>query len=264
MDNTFDTGCANVVVEVTDGIGILRIDKPKMNPLNTEIQLAIGRAAHWLGDHDDVAAVVVTGGDKVFAAGADIKEMLNYTSAHMSGIAQKIHDAFNALADLPKPVVAAINGYALGGGFELAMCADWRIMADNAKVGQPETTLGIIPGLGGSQRLPRLVGPARAKELLFTGRMVEADEALRIGMVDQIEPADKVQEAAIAWAKQFVGGPRRALAVCKTLVDTGLDVDLDAALKYEASYFTQLFDSEDKNRGMQAFVDKTKPTFTGK
>ncbi|GAB3623244.1 enoyl-CoA hydratase-related protein [Mariniluteicoccus endophyticus] len=263
-ENTIESGSDHVLVEVADGVGTIRIDKPKMNPLNTEIQLAIGHAARWLAQNDEVAAVVVTGGEKVFAAGADIKEMIDYSGADMARIGREIHAAFEDLAHLPKPVVAAINGYALGGGFELAMCADWRICADDAKVGQPETTLGVVPGLGGSQRLPRLVGPSRAKELLFTGRMVGAEEALRIGMVDQVVPAAEVQDAAKNWAAQFVGGPARAIAACKELVDAGLDGSLESGLALERSYFAGLFDSEDKDRGMRAFANKEKPTFTGR
>ncbi|GAB3704479.1 enoyl-CoA hydratase/isomerase family protein [Mariniluteicoccus flavus] len=263
-DNTFDTGSDHVRLDVADGVAVLRVDRPKMNPLNTEIQLAIGHAARWAAQAEDVAAVVVTGGQKVFAAGADIKEMIDYGSGDMMKLGREIHAAFDDLARLPKPVVAAINGYALGGGFELAMCADWRICADDAKVGQPEVTLGVVPGLGGSQRLTRLVGPSRAKEILFTGRLVEADEAYRIGMVDQVVPADQVQDAALAWAKQFVGGPARAIAACKELVDTGLDGDLASGLALERVHFAALFDSEDKDRGMRAFAAKEKPTFTGR
>ena len=177
-----------------------------------------------------------------------------------------LQDTFSALARIGKPVVAAINGYALGGGCELALCADIRIASEDAVLGQPEIKLGIIPGAGGTQRLARLVGPSRAKELIFTGRFVKADEALRIGLVDQVLPASEVLPAALAWARQFVGGASVALRAAKTAIDRGLGVDLDTGLEIERGLFSGLFATEDRTIGMTSFVEHGpgKATFVGR
>ena len=169
-----------VRLEVDGGIGTIRLERPPMNALNKQVQEEIRAAALAAAEDTDVRAVIVYGGQKVFAAGADIKEMADMSYVDMSARAVSLSSSFTAVADIPKPTVAAVTGYALGGGLELALCCDRRIAGDNAKVGQPEILLGIIPGGGGTQRLPRLVGPSRAKELMITGRQVKADEALRI------------------------------------------------------------------------------------
>ncbi|GAA3611279.1 enoyl-CoA hydratase/isomerase family protein [Microlunatus ginsengisoli] len=245
-----------VRVEVSDGVAVLRLDRPKMNALNAGIQRRIGEAAAQIDARDDVAAVVLTGGEHVFAAGADIKEMATMTYADMVGQSVVLQDTFSAVARIGKPVVAAINGYALGGGCELALCADVRIASDEAVLGQPEIKLGIIPGAGGTQRLARLVGPARAKELIFTGRFVQADEALRIGLVDQVVPAADVLPTALAWARQFVGAASIALRAAKTAIDRGLDVDLSTGLELERGLFAGLFATEDRTIGMTSFVEQ--------
>ena len=198
-----------------------------MNALNVQVQEELRAAAHEAGERRDVAAVVIYGGEKVFAAGADIKEMATMTYADMVARSGALQSSFTAVARIPKPVVAAVTGYALGGGCELALCADFRVCGDNAKLGQPEIQLGVIPGAGGTQRLPRLVGPARAKDIIFTGRFVDAEEALRIGLVDRVVPADEVYAAARAMAARFVGGPALALRAAKEAVDGGLETDLD-------------------------------------
>src|SRR5581483_7377322 len=171
---------------VTDGIGTIRLDRPPMNALNIEIQEGLRSAAAELSADDSVRAVIVYGGGKVFAAGADIKEMATMSYVDMVARAPELTGAFDAIARIPKPVVAAITGYALGGGCELALACDWRVAAPDAKLGQPEINLGLIPGAGGTQRLARLVGPARAKDIVLSGRMVGVDEALRIGLVDAV------------------------------------------------------------------------------
>ena len=163
--------------------------------------------------------------------------------------------SFSAVADIPKPVVAAVTGYALGGGLELALCADFRVCGESAKFGQPEILLGIIPGAGGTQRLPRLIGPARAKDLVYTGRFVDAGEALRIGLVDQVVPDSDVYDAAIRLAAQFRAGPAQALRAAKQAIDTGLGLDLDAGLEVERLHFSALFGTEDQKRGMRSFVE---------
>src|SRR5205085_4590310 len=173
----------------------------------------------------EVRAVVIYGGPKVFAAGADIKEMATMTYADMADRSAGLSSAFTSVAKIPKPVVAAVTGYALGGGCELSLCADRRVAADNAKLGQPEILLGVIPGAGGTQRLARLVGPAKAKDLCFTGRFVGAEEALRIGLVDEVVPDDRVYAEALAWAGRFSGAAALALRAAKESVDRGLEVD---------------------------------------
>jgi enoyl-CoA hydratase/carnithine racemase len=190
--------------------------------------------------------------------------MVTMSYAAMAVRSGPLQSSLSAVADIPKPVVAAVTGYALGGGCELALCADMRVCGDNAKLGQPEISLGIIPGAGGTQRLPRLVGPAKAKELIFTGRFVEADEALRIGLVDQVVPAEDVYTAARELARRFVGGPAIALRAAKEAIDRGLEVDLDTGLEIERLQFAGLFATEDRAIGMTAFIEKTKPKFVGR
>lgn len=245
-----------VRLEVSEGIAVLRVDRPRMNVLNAEIQARIGEAAYACGARDDVAAVVITGGDRVFAAGADIKEMVELTYADMVAHSSSLQAAFSAVARIPKPVVAAVNGYALGAGCELALCADVRIAADDAVFGQPEVTLGVIPGAGGTQRLTRLVGPSRAKDLIFTGRFLSATEALTIGLVDRVVRPDEVMAAALAWARQFVGGPALALRAAKECIDRGGEVDLDTGLEIERQQFAALFATQDRAVGMRSFVDE--------
>jgi len=235
-----------------------------MNALSTQVQEEL-RAAAVAADADDtVHAVIVYGGEKVFAAGADIKEMADMGYADMSSRAPQLSSAFDAVARIGKPVIAAITGFALGGGCELALACDIRICAADAKLGQPEIKLGIIPGAGGTQRLPRLVGPSRAKELIFTGRMIDADEAQRIGLVDDVVPAAEVFEAAQKFARVFVDGPARALRAAKQAVDSGLEMDLNAGLAWESQLFAGLFATEDSHEGMNAFAAKRKPGFHGR
>jgi enoyl-CoA hydratase len=213
-----------------------------------------------------VRAVVLWGGEKVFAAGADIKEMADMSYADMSRHSGTLQASFTAVAEIPKPVVAAVTGYALGGGCELALCADIRIAADDAKLGQPEILLGIIPGAGGTQRLSRLVGPAKAKDIIFTGRFVSADEALAIGLVDKVAPAPEVYDAAIAWASKFSKGPAFALRAAKRAIDKGLETDLGTGLEIERQQFAALFATDDQAAGMKSFVENGpgKATFTGR
>ena len=245
-----------VRLDVQDGVATLRLDRPKMNALDEAMQEEIRAAAEQAADRDDVRAVVLWGGDRVFAAGADVKEMNALSYTDMVARSGKLQSAFTAVARIPKPVVAAITGYALGGGFELALCADLRVCADDARLGQPEILLGIIPGAGGTQRLPRLIGPSRAKDIIFTGRFVEADEALSIGMVDRVVPAAEVYDAAHAWAAQFARGPAYALRAAKAAIDHGLGADLDTGLELERQQFAGLFATEDRRTGMASFVEQ--------
>ncbi|WP_238008186.1 enoyl-CoA hydratase-related protein [Dactylosporangium sp. AC04546] len=253
-----------VQLEITDGIGTIRLDRPPMNALNKQVQEELRDAARQFSDDPAVRAVVIYGGPKLFAAGADIKEMALMGYSAMAARAQSLSSAFDAVARIPKPVVAAINGYALGGGCELALTADWRVAAEDATLGQPEITLGIIPGAGGTQRLSRLIGPARAKDLVMSGRFVKADEALAIGLVDKVVPAADVYDTAVEMVRRYVDGPALALRAAKLAVDGGLDLDLASALRWESELFAALFATEDKAEGMNAFVEKRKPKFTGR
>lgn len=237
-----------------------------MNALNAQVQEELREAAGEVSARDDVRAVIIYGGEHVFAAGADIKEMeqLGYTDMVVRSAA--LQAAFTALARIPKPVIAAITGYALGGGCELALTADFRVCADDAKLGQPEILLGVIPGAGGTQRLPRLVGPAKAKDLIFSGRFVDATEALAIGLVDRVVPSAEVYETARAWAARYVTGPAFAYRAAKTAIDLGLEVGLDTGLEIERAQFAALFATEDRAIGMRSFVEQGpgKAAFTSK
>jgi enoyl-CoA hydratase/carnithine racemase len=245
-----------VHLEVEDGIGTIRLDRPPMNALNAATQDQLREVAEEAGRRADVRAVILWGGEKVFAAGADIKEMQLMSYADMAERGGPLQESFTAVARIPKPVVAAVTGYALGGGCELALCADIRVAAENAKLGQPEILLGLIPGAGGTQRLSRLIGPAKAKDLIFTGRQVKADEALRIGLVDQVVPADEVYAAARAWAARLAAGPALALRAAKEAVDRGLETDLESGLAVERGLFAGLFATEDREIGMRSFVEE--------
>jgi enoyl-CoA hydratase/carnithine racemase len=245
-----------VRLEVTSGVATLQLDRPPMNALDAAMQDAIRAAATEAAERDDVRAVVVYGGPKVFAAGADIKEMARMSYADMVKRSGALQAAFSAVARIPKPVVAAVTGYALGGGCELALCADVRIAADDARFGQPEILLGLIPGAGGTQRLSRLIGPSRAKDLIFTGRFVLAEEALALGLVDQVVAPDAVYNTAVEWAAGFAAGPALALRAAKEAIDRGLEVDLETGLQIERQQFASLFATEDRSTGMSSFLEK--------
>jgi enoyl-CoA hydratase/carnithine racemase len=244
-----------VRLEVDDGVGTIRLDRPKMNALNAQMQEEIRSAAEEATERDDVKAVVIYGGERVFAAGADVKEMAAMSHTDMVKRSHRLTGAFTAVARIPKPVVAAVTGYALGGGCELALCADIRVAADGATLGQPEILLGIIPGAGGTQRLSRLVGPSRAKDIIFTGRFVDAQESLRIGLVDKVVPTDQVYEESVKWASQFANAATYAVRAAKESIDRGLEVDLDTGLEIERQQFAGLFATQDRSVGMDSFVE---------
>jgi enoyl-CoA hydratase/carnithine racemase len=245
-----------VSLEVDDGVGTIRWDRPPMNALDSATQDRLREVAGEAAARPDVRAVVLWGGEKVFAAGADIKEMQAMSYEDMVDRAGPLQEAFTAVARIPKPVVAAVTGYALGGGCELALCADVRIAADDARLGQPEILLGLIPGAGGTQRLARLVGPSKAKDLIFTGRMVGAAEALSIGLVDQVAPAAEVYGKAMAWAGLLARGPAYALRAAKEAVDAGLETDLDSGLALERALFAGLFATADRETGVRSFLEQ--------
>jgi len=255
-----------VEVDVHDGVATILLNRPKMNALNLQMQREIRAAAEEISGRSDVGAVVLHGGPKVFAAGADVKEMADMSFQEMSQAAISLQGSFTAVAQIPQPTIAAITGYALGGGCELAMCCDMRIAADDAQLGQPEILLGIIPGAGGTQRLPRLVGPARAKELILTGRFVSAEESLRIGLVEQVVPSADVLDTAMALATRLARGPAIATRAAKEAVDRGLETDLVTGLAMERVLFASLFATDDQKLGMASFVENGpgKATFTGR
>ncbi|MFD4366442.1 enoyl-CoA hydratase/isomerase family protein [Rhodococcus sp. NPDC058521] len=254
-----------VTLEVSEGIGTIRLARPPMNALNRQVQDELAAAAHQATVDPEVKAVIVYGGEKVFAAGADVKEMAEMDFAAISKVVDRMQRSIAAVSEIPKPTVAAVTGYALGGGLEVALSADRRIVGDNVKVGTPEILLGIIPGGGGTQRLARLIGPSKAKDLVFTGRFVGADEALQIGLVDEVVAPDDVYDAARKWASQFTGAAGRALAAAKAAIDEGLDADLNTGLKIEQHVFAGLFATKDRTIGMESFIENGpgKAQFTG-
>lgn len=253
-----------VSLEVVDGVATLLLQRPPLNALNRQMQVEIREAAHEVAGRRDVGAVVVYGGPKVFAAGADIKEMSGMSYQDMLHASTDLQDAFTSVARIPQPTIAAITGYALGGGCELALCCDLRVCAEDARLGQPEILLGIIPGAGGTQRLPRLIGPSRAKDLILTGRQVGAAEAAEMGLVNSVVPAEEAYGTAVELAQRLARGPALALRAAKEAVDRGMDVDLATGLDMERVRFAALFATDDQAIGMQAFMEKRPPEFTGR
>jgi enoyl-CoA hydratase/carnithine racemase len=252
-----------ISVDVEQGVATILVQRPPMNALSLQVQREIREAAELVSQRSDVGAVILYGGPKVFAAGADIKEMGGMTYQDMLRASVGLQDCFTAVARIPQPTIAAVTGYALGGGCELALCCDLRIVAEDAKLGQPEILLGVIPGAGGTQRLPRLVGVARAKELVFTGRQVDAAEALAIGLANRVVPAADVLAAAQELAGRLAKGPALALRAAKEAIDRGLDTDLATGLDIERVRFAALFATDDQAIGMSAFMEKRPAEFTG-
>ena len=243
-------------VDESSRVGTIRLDRPPVNALNAQVQGELQEAAGEASADERVGAVVIWGGEKVFAAGADIKEMSGRTFAEVSSRTAELQAAFTTLARIPKVVIAAVNGYALGGGCELALTADFRFAGESAQFGQPEILLGIIPGAGGTQRLPRLVGPARAKAMIYSGRFWSAAESQAIGLVDEVHPDDQVYARAVEVAARYAKGPGVALRAAKQAIDGGLDVGIDAGLLLERHAFQSLFATEDAQEGMASFQAK--------
>ncbi|MGB8019845.1 MAG: enoyl-CoA hydratase/isomerase family protein [Candidatus Nanopelagicales bacterium] len=253
-------------VELAGAVATLRLDRPPVNALNLAMQREILAAARWISQSDSVRSVVIHGGPRIFAAGADIKEMAAMTYQDMAEASHLLQESFSAVAAIPVPVVAAVAGYALGGGCELALCADLRVAGERARLGQPEVLLGVIPGLGGSQRLPRLIGPSRAKDLIFTGRNVDAREALAIGLVDRVVADDAVYDEALRLAGSLAAGAPLALAAAKRAIDLGLDVDVATGCQIERLEFASLFATDDRRIGMESFLAEGpgRASFTGR
>lgn len=246
-----------VNLEVADsGVATIRLDRPKLNPLNAQVASELGECVDAARTDEKVRAVVVWGGHKVFAAGADIKEMSERDAVTMFRYIGHFQDVFTRLERLPQVTIAAINGYALGGGCELSLACDFRICAEDSQIGQPEILLGVIPGAGGTQRLPRLIGIGRAKDLIYSGRFVGADEALGIGLVNEVMAPDKVYARAVELAERYSRGPTVALLAAKQAIQNGTEVDLDNGLLIERQAFAALFATEDQRIGMESFAEQ--------
>ncbi|NLR98738.1 enoyl-CoA hydratase [Rhizobium sp. P38BS-XIX] len=249
-----------LIVETQGAVGLIRLNRPQaLNALNSTVLAELKQAYAAFHKDDAVGAIVLTGSEKAFAAGADIKEMQSlefvdvYTGDFLGG--------WDEIAKARKPVIAAVGGFALGGGCELAMMCDFIIAADTAKFGQPEITLGIIPGMGGSQRLTRAVGKAKAMDLVLTGRMMDAAEAERSGLVARVVPADRLLDEALAAAAKIASLSRPSVLMAKEAVNRALETTLGEGLRFERRLFQSLFSTEDQKEGMAAFVEKRKPSF---
>ena len=236
-----------------DGVTVIRLNRPPLNPLSEAMLTELAVTAQAVGADPTVKAVVVTGSERAFAAGADITEFGSPDDAHRIGA--HFRAAFDGVAAIPRPVIAAIRGFALGGGLELALACDLRVAADSARLGQPEILLGIIPGAGATQRLPRLIGTARAKEMVWSGRQLRAEEAHAIGLVDRVAPADETEAVAVTWATTFAGGAVVAMGAAKHVIDRGLDGPLAAGLDLEHRAFSDIFATADAAEGVRSFLE---------
>lgn len=235
-----------------DGVALVTLNNPKMNTLSTAVLARLRDVAAELAA-DPPGAVVLWGGHRIFAAGADVTELTQPGAPER--VASAFHGTTHALAALPRVTIAAISGYALGGGLELALACDLRVVAADARLGQPEVLLGIVPGGGGTQRLPRLVGPSRAKDIVLTGRQVGADEALRIGLVDRVVPAGEVLDEAMALGADLARGPLAAHALAKRAIDEGLEKPLTEGMRHERFAFVSVFETEDAKTGVTSFLE---------
>jgi len=256
----------NVIYEKSEGVAVITINRPEvLNAFNAETINEILKCLEDAEKDENVRAVILTGaGSKAFSAGADIKAMKGMTPLKARQLSKMGYRLCKALENLEKPVIAAINGYALGGGLEVAMSCDLRIAAETAKMGQTEINIGLIPGWGGTQRLTRLVGKAFAKEMVFTGKMIDAKTAYEKGLVNKVVPPERLMEEAKSLAKELAGKAPVALKLCKMLIDKGLETDLDTALALETEAFGVVASTEDLQEGVSAFLEKRKPEFKGK
>ncbi|MDA8333577.1 MAG: enoyl-CoA hydratase-related protein [Peptococcaceae bacterium] len=255
-----------IILSRENGVGLIQLNRPsKLNALNETLLAELKAALVDLAAAGDVKAVVLYGGEKLFGAGADLKMITaraaSTVEAHLF-FGRELGPVYGQLSDMGKPVIAAVDGYALGGACELALACDLRVAGETAVFGLPEVNLGLLPGGGGTQRLPRLVGPTRAKEMLFTGESIDAQEAYRIGLVNKVVPAGKVLEEALALAEKIARKPAFAVRMIKSAVDTGAALPLDAALRYEGRCFEMLFSTADAREGVSAFLDRRKPRFS--
>jgi len=249
--------------EKQNQIAVITLNRPKsMNAIDSIFIREFHQLFDEIKDDDEIGAVIITGSEKVFAAGADIKEVGGIaTPAQAHEFVVKVQSLFNKIESLEKPVIAAVSGLALGGGCELTLVCDIRIAAENALFGQPEIKIGVIPGGGGTQRLTRLIGVGRAKEMLYTGDPIDAEEAYRIGLVNKVVPVGSLMDESKEMAVKFLKQPGFALRITKMVVNEGINMDLQSALAHEARCFELLFSTEDQKEGMMAFVEKRKPEF---
>lgn len=255
-----------LIVEKEAPIGIIKLNRPPVNPLSVKLYHELYDAVCEFENDDTIGAIIITGnGDKAFAAGLDIKDVMGKTAVEtLDFLWTAPRKTFDKLTSIEKPTIAAVFGLALGGGCEVALCCDLRIASEDAVIGLPEIGLGIMPGSGATQRLPRLIGPAKAKELIYTGDTINAAEAYRIGLVNKVVPKDKLMEEAKAMAKKLASKPKAAFALIKRCIDNGLNMNLASGLTMEMDAFSIAFTSEDGREGINAFVEKRKPNYKGK
>ena len=259
-------GSSQLLVRINEQVATVTLNRPEtMNALSVDLLRELMVVLEELERDDEVAVIILTGaGDKAFVAGGDLKALADVTVQWAREFALLAQKVFNCIEELSKPVIAAINGYALGGGCELAMACDIRIAAESARLGLPEVKLGIIPGFAGAPRLVRLVGKGKAKELIFTAEMIKADEALRIGLVNKVVPADELMSAARAMATTIASRSRTAIKFSKQAIDNGLEMDVKRAGLFEAELYSLCFACEDRREGILAFLEKRTPNFSGK
>lgn len=254
----------NLILEKEGELAIVKINRPPVNALNSEVVTEIHQLFDELGHDPEVKVIILTGEGKAFVAGADISEMVEFDTSGGAEFSKNGQAAFDMIENIPKPVIAAINGFALGGGCEIAMACDIRIAVEGAKIGQPEVNLGVIPGFAGTQRLPRLVGKGKAKELIFTGNMISAEEAQQIGLVNQVVTAEVLMETAKQMAKTIASKGPGAIRAAKQVINEGVNYALSKGLELENQAFAKLFETEDQKEGMKAFLEKRKPKWKDK
>ncbi|GAW92057.1 enoyl-CoA hydratase-related protein [Calderihabitans maritimus] len=254
-----------VKLEVEGKIAVITIDHPPVNALNAQVMAELDEALDQVASDKEIGVLIITGaGEKAFVAGADIRQFPELDEKAGRELSARGQAIFDKIEELAIPVICAINGYALGGGCELALACDIRVVAENAKLGQPEVNLAVIPGYGGTQRLPRLVGAGKAKQLIFTGDAIDAQEAYRIGLADELVPAGQALEKAKEMAKKILTKGPVAIRLCKEAINRGLQMPLKEGLALEAELFGKACATEDKNEGAKAFLEKRKPNFQGK
>jgi enoyl-CoA hydratase/carnithine racemase len=252
-----------VRLDVDEGVGIVRLDRPPANAISLQLSIDLLAALDEAGSRDDVGALVLWGGPKLFAAGADIKEMVDHGPDEIREQVTKLGDACELLESMPKVSIAAITGFALGGGFELSLACDLRYAAEDAKMGQPEIGIGVIPGAGGTQRMTWLAGVGVSRDLTYTGRHIEAEEAKALRLVERVVPADRVLATAVEDARAFARGPRRALAAGKEAILEAVRHSGREGITRERDLFVSLFGTDDQREGMRAFIEKRPPRFRG-
>jgi enoyl-CoA hydratase len=259
-------GFENLIVAVKEGIATITFNRPKaLNALNHALLGELSCALDTVAGDENIRVLVLTGaGDRAFMAGADIKELAGMNTLQAKHFAQRGQTVINKIVELPIPAIAAVNGYALGGGLEMALACDFIYASENATLGLPEITLGLIPGFGGTQRLARLIGPNRAKEMIFSGRTVSADEARNMGLVNRVDPPDTLSASVMKTAQAMAAKGRISLRAAKEAINGGLDTSLETGLKIEQDAFAICMASEDAREGTRAFIEKRPPTFKGR